>query len=601
MADWTPHRPHPQGAARHLPGARPAGRPDPEERLRVTLVLRPEPLPLDSRIHDKLGEIESALPRDRPRLTEDELTSVHAPAPAHLERVLAFARDHELDVVATSAVRHDVVLEGTAPALSAAFRVGLQRFEHDEGAYLAHREPVQLPEELHDAVVAVLGLHDVPLRRGRHLAGGGPAGRLFHPADVARLYDFPSDATGAGERIAILAFGGGVDPRDLQAYFGAELARPAPTVHAIGVEGRRNRPFDRHGLAGIVAAMREGSATQERLLEMASGPQGLEEAMATIEATMDVEIAGAIAPGAEIDLYVTEPSAHGFYWGLQAALGLAGHDVALDLPAALSRPPGRPTVVSISWGDSEAVWSPAEMEAMELALGKAAHLHVTVCCASGDLGSWTRPADLEGRPLPANVSYPASSPAALAVGGTYLEASPDGALEGERVWNATFLGQRMASGGGMSGVFPRPAYQERAALPTAPGTGIWIREDRRTTPGFVGRWVPDVAANADAASGFRILVAGEAGVGGGTSAAAPLWAGLLALVAERVGHPPGALHSLLYDGRLDGSLRSIEAGDNDVAGRSEVASFRAGPGWDACTGLGVPIGEALARLLAGEG
>lgn len=600
MSQPTRHLPL-SGSAPHLPAAaRAVGRPDAGQRLRVTLVLRPDPPDPGHEVHRKLERIRSELPHERPRLSASDLEALHAPSGSHLARVLAFARAHGLRVVATSAVRHDVVLEGSVGSLSAAFRVEVEEFEHEEGTFRAHREEVHLPEELHGIVVAVLGLHDVPLRRGRHLTASGGVSRLFTPAEIARIYEFPTRATGAGQRIAILAFGGGLDLADIEAYSGGAGANGGPRVHPIGVEGERNRSFDRDRLASIVAAMREDSMTQERLVELAGGAGPLTEALATVEATMDVEIAGGVAPGAEIDVYVTAASAHGFYWGVQAALGLADEGVSLHLPPTLSGAPGRPTVLSISWGDSEALWLPPEVEAMELALAKAAQLQVAVCCASGDLGSWTRPTDAADRPLPANVSFPASSPSVLAVGGTSLATSGDGHIEEERVWNATFLGQSMASGGGLSGIFPRPEYQTAIDLPEPPDGTVWVRPDRREIPGFRGRGVPDVAANADAASGFRILVAGQEGVGGGTSAAAPLWAGLLALIAGATAHSPGGLHHLLYSGRLSDGLRSIEDGDNDISVPDGVASFRAGPGWDACTGLGVPVGERLARALTGE-
>ena len=263
--------------------------------------------------------------------------------------------------------------------------------------------------------------------------------------------------------------------------------------------------------------------------------------------------------------------------------------------------PGLPTAISISWGDSEAIWPAGELQTMNAALEKARDRHVTVCCASGDLGSLTRPADAKGTPLPANVSFPASSPWGLAIGGTtILDGEPE--REGtasEKVWNRSFMGERMASGGGFSGVWSRPEYQAAVTFPELRPGEVWIDPARADSGSFTGRGVPDVAANADAVSGYRIHAGGVYGVGGGTSASAPLWAGLVALVAETIGHPPGWLNGLLYTSGVRSALRSVEVGDNRVADDG-VSFFQAADGWDPCTGLGVPDARVLARSLAGR-
>ena len=111
----------------------------------------------------------------------------------------------------------------------------------------------------------------------------------------------------------------------------------------------------------------------------------------------------------------------------------------------------------------------------------------------------------------------------------------------------------------------------------------------------VGRGVPDVAGDADPATGYQVLVDGKQAVIGGTSAVAPLWAALVCRLAEAAGQRFGLLQPLLYAGVSPGATT---AGFRDITNGNNGA-YAAGPGWDACTGLGVPDGTALlASLLA---
>jgi kumamolisin len=156
----------------------------------------------------------------------------------------------------------------------------------------------------------------------------------------------------------------------------------------------------------------------------------------------------------------------------------------------------------------------------------------------------------------------------------------------------------MASGGGVSGLFPRPDWQRRAGVPDPRGLGspVWISRQVARPSRFRGRGVPDVAANADGHSGYRILVGGVDTVGGGTSASTPLWAALVALLAEELRRPLGWLNPLAYRADLQPGFRDVTRGTNDVSPRP-LGFFSAGPGWDAVSGLGSPDGEGLLRAL----
>jgi kumamolisin len=349
---------------------------------------------------------------------------------------------------------------------------------------------------------------------------------------LAQLYNFPTGLTGEGECIAIIELGGGYRAADLNTYF-AQLGIPKPSISSVSVDGGHNHPTGNPG-----------------------GPDG--------EVMLDIEVAGAVAPGARIAVYFAPNTTRGFLDAITTAI----HDSQR-----------KPSVISISWGSAEKNWSRNALQSFDQAFQEAALLGVTVCCASGDNGS----SDGENDSL-AHVDFPASSPSALGCGGTRLEVS-NGAISREVVWNEGATGG--ATGGGVSDFFPLPSYQAGANVPVSVNPG-----------GSSGRGVPDVAGDADPNTGYQILVDGKRGVFGGTSAVAPLWAGLIALINQKLGKPVGFLNSLLY-GQLAtaGVVRDITSGGNDI---SQLGGYDSSSGWDACSGLGTPDGAKLLSALAGE-
>ncbi len=279
----------------------------------------------------------------------------------------------------------------------------------------------------------------------------------------------------------------------------------------------------------------------------ANGPDG--------EVMLDIEVSGSIAPGATIAVYFAANTSQGFVNAVTTAV----HDTTR-----------RPSVVSISWGSAEDTWTTAAMNQMEQAFIAAASMGVTVTVAAGDDGS----AD-SGTDGLQHADFPASAPHALGCGGTRLEVS-GGSITSETVWNDGANGG--AGGGGISNVFPVPSYQQHASVPPSANPG-----------GHVGRGVPDVCGDADPDTGYTIRVDGETIPVGGTSAVAPLWAALVALLNEGLGHPVGFLQPFLYSSAGIAALNDILVGNN--------GAYSAGPGWDACTGLGSPDGTKLLSAL----
>jgi kumamolisin len=212
------------------------------------------------------------------------------------------------------------------------------------------------------------------------------------------------------------------------------------------------------------------------------------------------------------------------------------------------------------------------MTSMDEAFQSAAAMGVSVCVAAGDDGSTDGATDGLN-----HVDFPASSPNVLACGGTQLVASGD-SITSETVWNE-LANNEGATGGGISDVFPLPSYQNGAGVPPSANPNKNI-----------GRGVPDVTGDADPTTGYVTRVDGNPDVIGGTSAVAPLWAGLIALINQSIGKPVGFINPLLYqDAGRASDLNDITSGNN--------GAYSAGPGWDACSGLGSPIGAQVAAAL----
>lgn len=553
------------------------------KRLRAVLVLRSQPLaprhPLNRKVAPRLK------PHERKRLSRPELERLQAAAPAHVAAVLAFARRAGLRVLESSRVRHDVVLEGSAADFERAFHVVLEHFDTHRGPRRGHRGPAHLDARLEDVVESVLGLDELPCSRRALPGTTAPKGELLWPHQLAEAYRFPG-GRGRGQRIALLAFGGGFHQADLEAYF-AKTVGLMPRVRVASVLGAGNQPLAMAKLRRFVTDFqaRVDSAT---LAERYGSD--LEAALDTFETTMDVEIAGALAPEAELEVWFAPDTPSGWYAAIHAALGEGGE---LD-PRGRRRKTRPPTVLSISWGNAESQWNANRMWAIHRALELARHHGTTVCCASGDFGSLGLPPGEAALP---GVSFPASSPWALACGGTRLTLRR-GRVASEKAWNADWGGTRMASGGGLSGLFPLPDWQRRAGVPDPRGLGkpVWVSRQVKRPSRFRGRGVPDVAANADGDTGYRIRVGGVDTVGGGTSASTPLWAALMALVAEELGQPLGFVNPLVYGADFKRGFRDVTRGTNDVSPR-RLGFFRAVPGWDAVCGLGAPDAQGLLQAL----
>ncbi|GAB2757494.1 S53 family peptidase [Sinomonas soli] len=493
---------------------------DPAERIQVTVVLRRKaPLPEE--------------PGQAP-LSPEELAARHGASDEDLRLATETFTRLGAEVVEADAASRRIRLAGTVEQLSRIFGTSLERVTSSgpHGQSVAHRHrtgTLQIPASLDGVVTAVLGLDDRPQARAQFRAiPRAAAGTSYSPPDLGRIYGFPAGTDGAGQTVAILELGGGFGQADLDAYFGG-LGLATPTVTAVGVDGAQNQP--------------------------GQDPQG-----ADGEVLLDVEVVGALAPGADIVVYFGPNTDAGF----------------LDALVQASHASPAPCALSISWGQSEDAWTAQARNAMDQALADAAALGVTVTAAAGDRGSTDGVGDGKD-----HADFPASSPHALACGGTRLVAdAASGTITSETVWNDSPT--TSATGGGYSDVFPTPPWQNSSAA----------AQHRKPAPHPAkhGRGVPDVSAVADPQTGYRVRVDGTDMVIGGTSAVAPLWAALVARLAQAAGRRFGLLQPALY--AQASAFRDITSGTN--------GTYRAGPGWDPCTGLGSPNGAALLAALGGQ-
>jgi kumamolisin len=496
---------------------------DTQSELDVTIYLRPRASA------DWVDDEAARPPGERRVASREEWAQQHGASDEDIAAVTAFAEQHRLTVTDADPGRRAVVVHGTLAAIAGAFEADLKgSYAPAQGAshYRGRTGPLTVPAELEGIVVGVFGIDDRPqaAKQLRIIAAPEASAVSYTPPQIAQAYAFPAGVTGAGETIGIIELGGGFAQSDLDTYFQG-LNLTSPTVTAVPVDGGSNSP--------------------------GTDPNS------DVEVMLDIEVSGAVAPGAAIVVYFAPNTDQGFI----DAVSQAAHDTT-----------HRPSVVSISWGGSEDSWTAQARTQMEQILTEAAGMGVTVTVAAGDNGSTDSVTDGQQ-----HVDFPASAPHALACGGTNLQAS-GAQISSETVWNTTGHG---TTGGGVSRQFALPSYQSSAKVPD--------NVDTRKT----GRGVPDVSGDADPQSGYKVRADGQDQTVGGTSAVAPLWAGLIALLNQSIGSPLGFAQPRLYPLLGTAAFRDITSGNN--------GSYSAGPGWDACTGLGSPDGAQLAQRLSSGG
>jgi Pro-kumamolisin, activation domain/Abnormal spindle-like microcephaly-assoc'd, ASPM-SPD-2-Hydin len=527
---------------------------------------------------------ENTPPDQRVYLSPEEFFERHGAMQEEVDRVAEYLKDRGLRIVEQHAGRRRIMAEGTAEQMNSAFGVTLNRYraperkvpapppprKEGEGRpfgdhltsgpheYHGYEGPVHLPANLSGLVEAVIGLDNRKLGRPAGTGTGDPPGAAFlTPMQIAHDYHFPTNSA-AAQTIGIFedaSAGAAYLHSDVNLFLGA---LPKPILTDIGLLGYSNNP----------------------LLVVNPALGGV------FECNIDVSIAAASGQGANINVYFTDDSELGWDTFFDRAM----------FPAAGENPP---SVLTASWvpklsDDTGEIgdYTIAGKFANNLhgKLRSAAARGITVFMAIGDWGSENDWGD--GK---CHISYPNGDPFVTACGGTILGSAnpvPPPALyeytwsDGNNLaspfqgWSNGFYYE--ATGGGVSAQFPRPPYQVRAGvLPISKNDG------------GVRRGVPDVAGMV-AMTGFVIDGVGPQ-AGYGTSAVAPLYAGLLATINAFLGRNAGFLNPTLY--RYGPRIcNDIRFGNNDSSYPPDAPFYTAAVGWDTCTGWGSINGL---RLLAG--
>ena len=487
------------------PGSREVQSLSSETDVRLTAWLRPpRGAELDVAYAQTLG---ATLPQQRKYLEPTSLAERTAADPADVESLSRYCERFGLTIVESH--WRSVVISGPIQRLIRAFGATVAMFVDTNQRRFRHRSgALHVPADLAAKLRGVFGLHQWP--RSQKLGALERHATPLSASEVAARYRFPN-GDGSGQTIGVLQFRGIFKPADFDLSMRTEgVATDRPIVKRVD----------------DAAVAHEIETTKD------------------LEAALDVQVIGALAPGARIVVYEAPDDERGFLDAIRAALFDEEY---------------RPSILSISYGWPEHLWTPAALDILSELFTVAALFGVSIFCSSGDNGAEL---DDDGKP---HVLAPASSPFAHACGATVIRTTRSG--EEEVAWER--------SGGGFSARFDPPSWQS-------------IARSEATRYGIdAGRGVPDVAAEEQ--PGYRVFMDGIELAMGGTSAVAPMWAALTARINQRLGLPIGFFAPLLYARASGGLFRDVTTGSN---GR-----FQARAGWNPCTGLGVPVGVEIEKAL----
>jgi kumamolisin len=424
-----------------------------------------------------------------------------------INRLKNILNENNLKIIEVNDQFIDIV--GKVSSINKLFNTDFHEFTSNNIKYHCNVNNVIINDDL-NFIQNILGLDNIPkfspyfsLPKEKLVFEPRAPVSSFTPIQVGNLYNFPlSKYTGQGQTIAIIELGGGYKQSDLNTYFKDYLKLSTiPNVISIGVDGARNNPNDVNS---------------------------------SYEVVLDIEVAGAIAPGATIVVYFAPNTSKGFYDAIKMAITNQKY---------------KTSIISISWGAPENTWSSSDLKSYNNLFALAVSKNINVFCASGDNGS------SDGEPG-LNVDFPASSPNVVGCGGTTLNATFK-TINSEITWSG--------SGGGYSSVFSRPSYQNNIVTNK-------------------NRGVPDVAGNADPNTGYIIYIYGTYTVIGGTSAVSPLYSGLTALLNQSLKSNSSFLNNYIYT-NANTFCSDIILGNN--------GDYKATVGWDACTGNGRIKGETI--------
>lgn len=530
--------PLPSSKRAPLPDSRPAGPIDPAQIATITVRVRSsgDKAALESKAH----ELSHQPLEQRTYPSREELAQQYGAKAEDLDLVEQFAQQHNLIVVHRSKAERSIVLKGRLGDLLKAFPTDLRMYHHARGTYRGRQGEIQIPQQLSGIITGVFGFDTHPKHKSLHRqqvrATSGPDGANGVPAtEFAKRYNFPTQFGG----VALDGSGQTIGIIELGGSFQASDLEVY--FQEIGVS-----------LPSVVTISVDPARDR---------PNPADDG----EVMLDIEVAGAVAPNAKFVIYFGQNTNQGFLDTIGAAIFDTEH---------------KPDVISISWGEPEDFIDQQSIDNFHELFIAAAVLGITICTASGDHGT----ADMKARDWDKkiHVDHPSVDDLVLSCGGTQIDdRDHDVVWNDETPFNLDIQdGGGFASGGGISKKFALPTYQKNAHVPVSIDTNQ------------PGRGVPDIAMSA---TNFFTRVDTLEGPAGGTSAVAPLMAALVALLNQAKQKNVGFLNPFLYANAANSIVKDVTVGTNAIT--NTVQGYHARPGWDACTGLGIPNGTAILNKL----
>lgn len=498
-----------------------------------------------------------------------------------LDAVAAFAQSYGIQVEDTHRSSGTVRLIGPISAFNSAFDITLNTVTTEDRTYRTYSGEVSVPEKLYDMIEHVVGLDTFAEMKHNAVIDAigdnakvsvAPNYSYLTPMQVANAYSMPS-STGSGQTVGIIELGGGYTQTDLTQTF---ITGGEPVPGAGGF-------YPGYGFTTVPNITNYSYQGANNAPLYSSGE--------SVEVMLDIAVVGGVVPSAHIVMY----------WAPNTDSGFSG-----VFNAAINDTVNRPSVLSLSWGGQDWLYSDATIAVFESAFQSAVILGITITVATGDYGS---EAIIDAETL--TVQYPATSPYVLACGGTQLMLNSDDSIYSEITWNL----ETSATGGGVSGTGPSavpPGYTKKHfAVPSwqsGCNSQLW-----QVYPGAVsaltGRGIPDVAGNASGVSGYQFWYSVPSGGGqtksfltaaGGTSAVSPLWAGFIARLNQLTGRRQGFINSWVYANR--NAFYYIGDLGNNACTALETPGYRgyyapSNQTWNACTGVGTPNGKTIFRFV----
>lgn len=550
-------------------GAQPKGEINPAAEMEATVMLKSKGT--DLAMDRTLKRIHAGR---QTFLTNEQLVEKFGPSEKAVTEITKFANDHKLNIEMDPRSGR-AVLSGEAGKFQDAFQIPLKEYTTPDGTTFRGRQgALAIPDSLHRHIEGVYGLDNRPHARSyarflpmpEQTAEMGQASKFVEPRDGGRVATNPADAPKGGEAPKSgeapkgdAPGGGQAEPRARIGYLSTEIA----DAYKFPKQGMgENTSVSIIQLGGGMDMLNEAAYYKQHGLPMpeiklvsvsgaSTSPSGIPRYDG--EVALDSQIIGGIAPKAQQKIIFAPNTDAGFIDAVTRG----------TFEAAGERPT---TAISISWGQAEEAWTPQAMQGLSTAFKKAAMKGISIFAAAGDDGA------VDNAPSGKfNTDYPASDPNVTAAGGTRLLIER-GQISSEMAWNSS----GGATGGGISQKFPRPDFQKDLNIPKNP-----------QNPNFLGRGVPDIAGNADPSTGWKIKVGGVDQLSGGTSAVAPMFAGLSLRISSIIGQNTGPWNPFLYRQGMGGGAiyNDIIMGHNN--------GYSTAFGWDPVTGWGSVNGTAM--------